>query len=101
MFVMFNRPAAGAASLALAFLWAGKLYPQTQKPAPRAVLNQYCVTCHNSKLKTAGLVLDQLDLSHVAEHAQQWEKVARKLRTAEMRSEERRVGKESVSGMAR
>ena len=47
-------------------------------------LNVYCVTCHNSRLKTAGLVLDALDVTRVADHAQQWEKVARKLRTREM-----------------
>ena len=47
-------------------------------------LNAYCVTCHNSRLKTAGLVLDALDVTRVADHAQQWEKVATKLRTGEM-----------------
>ncbi|HJZ75258.1 MAG TPA: DUF1587 domain-containing protein, partial [Vicinamibacterales bacterium] len=50
----------------------------------RDVLNQYCVTCHNSRLKTAGLQLDGLDPMHVGDHAQQWEKVATKLRTGEM-----------------
>jgi mono/diheme cytochrome c family protein len=47
-------------------------------------LNTYCVTCHNSRLKTAGLQLDALDVNRVADHAQQWEKVAMKLRTGEM-----------------
>jgi mono/diheme cytochrome c family protein len=47
-------------------------------------LNKYCVTCHNSRLKTAGLQLDSLDADHVAENAQQWEKVVTKLRTGEM-----------------
>jgi mono/diheme cytochrome c family protein len=55
-----------------------------QKPSAKAVLNQYCVTCHNAKLKTAGLQLDGLDMTHVGEHADLWEKVARKLRTGEM-----------------
>ena len=50
----------------------------------RAVLDQYCVTCHNQKLKTAGLVLDKLDLAQVGEHAEQWEKVVRKLRAGMM-----------------
>jgi len=48
------------------------------------VLNKYCVTCHNSRLKTAGLQLDSLDPSRVADHAEQWEKVVTKLRTGEM-----------------
>jgi cytochrome c551/c552 len=47
-------------------------------------LNTYCVTCHNGRLKTAGLQLDAVDVTRVADHAQQWEKVAVKLRTGEM-----------------
>ena len=27
----------------------------------RALLKRYCVTCHNQKLKTGGLMLDQAD----------------------------------------
>lgn len=50
----------------------------------RAVLDKYCVTCHNQKLKTAGLMLDKLDLSHVGEHSEEWEKVVRKLRAGMM-----------------
>src|SRR5690349_14994006 len=48
------------------------------------VINKYCVTCHNTKLKTAGLTLDALDLTRVGDHADIWEKVATKLRTREM-----------------
>jgi len=48
------------------------------------VFDQYCVTCHNAKLKTAGLLLDQMDVEHVADAAEAWEKVARKLHTREM-----------------
>ena len=51
---------------------------------PRAVLTPVCVTCHNQKLKTAGLVLDQLDPDHVATAPATWEKVVRKLRTGAM-----------------
>jgi mono/diheme cytochrome c family protein len=52
--------------------------------APRAVLDKYCVTCHNARLKTAGLALDKLDLAQPAEHAEVLEKVARKIRTGAM-----------------
>ena len=31
----------------------------------RAFLDQYCVTCHNEKAKTAGLMLDKMDLGRV------------------------------------
>ena len=52
-----------------------------QQPSPQhALINQYCVTCHNEKAKTAGLMLDKLDIDHAAEHAETWEKVVRKLR---------------------
>lgn len=61
---------------------------QNRDPNPllsqRAVLDRYCVTCHNQKLKTAGLLLDNLDLAHVGDHAEQWEKVVRKLRAGMM-----------------
>jgi cytochrome c551/c552 len=49
-----------------------------------ALLNRYCVTCHNDKLKTAGLVLNPADLDHVAGTAETWEKVVRKLRAGAM-----------------
>jgi mono/diheme cytochrome c family protein len=52
--------------------------------ATGATLTKYCVTCHNARLKTAGFVLDPADLSRVPEHAEQWEKVVRKLRTNAM-----------------
>jgi cytochrome c5 len=59
--------------------------PQTPSDAAaRAVLDKYCVTCHNARLKTAGLLLDRMDAAHVGDAAETWEKVARKLRTHEM-----------------
>ncbi len=48
------------------------------------VFNTYCVTCHNGRLKTAGLEIDSLQASPIAEHAPQWEKIVTKLRTREM-----------------
>src|SRR5579863_5233084 len=50
----------------------------------RAVLDKYCVVCHNAKLKTANLLLDQLDLAHLGAHAEIGEKVVRKLRAGMM-----------------
>jgi len=52
--------------------------------SPRAVLDQYCVTCHNEKTKTAGLMLDKMDPARVAQNAEAWEKVVRKLRAGMM-----------------
>jgi hypothetical protein len=45
----------------------------------RALLDQYCVTCHNEKAKTAGLMLDKADVNHVGDGAEIWEKVIRKI----------------------
>ena len=50
----------------------------------RPVLDQYCVTCHNQKLKTAGLMLDKLDLARAGDDPNTWEKVVRKLRAGMM-----------------
>jgi hypothetical protein len=46
----------------------------------KAALNQYCITCHNARLKTGGLTLEGLDVDHVAVDAATWEKVVTKLR---------------------
>ena len=74
-----------AASLAVAFAWrqAGGQQP-TPGFQPRALLDQYCVTCHNEKLKTGGLELDKLDYDQVGVHAETWEKVVRKVRAGMM-----------------
>src|SRR5580658_2121967 len=66
------------ALLAFAFL-AAPVIAQEQ-----AVLNQYCITCHNEKIKTAGLMLDKLDYEHPGPNAETWEKVIRKVRAGMM-----------------
>ncbi len=50
----------------------------------RAVLDKYCVTCHNSKLRTGGLSLQDMDTANVPAGAETWEKVIRKLRVGAM-----------------
>jgi mono/diheme cytochrome c family protein len=47
----------------------------------RAVLNQYCVTCHNDRANTAGLALNALDIENMSKDAAAWEKVIQRLRT--------------------
>jgi cytochrome c5 len=51
---------------------------------PRKLMDQYCVTCHNAKMKTANLLLDELDLAHLGQHGDIGEKVVRKLRAGMM-----------------
>jgi mono/diheme cytochrome c family protein len=50
----------------------------------RAVLDRYCVTCHNERARTGGLALDALDVAHVAAQPAAWEAVVRKVRTRTM-----------------
>src|SRR5262249_10576351 len=54
--------------------------------APRALLDKYCVTCHNDRLRTANLVLsgDKIDVARVSDQAEIWEKVIRKVGSGAM-----------------
>jgi mono/diheme cytochrome c family protein len=61
--------------------------PGSQAPhstAQRALLNQYCVICHNERLKTAGLMLDKVNVQEVGASAEIWEKVLTRVRTGAM-----------------
>jgi hypothetical protein len=51
---------------------------------PRATLDRYCTGCHNSKLKTGGLALDDAAAGEPAAHPEIWEKVVRRLRVRSM-----------------
>ncbi len=62
----------------------------------RAVLDRYCVTCHNGRLRTAGLELDRADLSNVSGRADLWEKVVLKLRGRDMPPQPRRRPADAV-----
>ncbi len=63
---------------------------QTPQPATpqtadsRAVVNKFCVSCHNERAKTAGLMLDTMDYANVGAGAETWEKVVRKVRVGMM-----------------
>ena len=56
----------------------------TPPSSHRRLLDRYCVTCHNERLKTAGLRLDQIDVSTPDVEPEVWEKVVRKLHTGIM-----------------
>ena len=58
--------------------------PPASAASTRALLDRYCVTCHDDRLRTAGLTLAGVDPAHVGADAAIWEKVVRKLRTATM-----------------
>ena len=52
--------------------------------AHQALIDRYCVTCHNQRLKTANLALDTLTLAHPEQDAVVWERAIRKLRAGMM-----------------
>jgi hypothetical protein len=66
-------------------LLAATLQAQEVRSAdPRAFFDSYCVGCHNTRLRTGNLALDEIDTGRVGAAPDIWEKVARKLRTREM-----------------
>ena len=83
--------ATAACVLGAAALNAAAAQQPHQSPAPdRALLDRYCVACHNDRLLTGGLSLESLDIGDVAANAETLEKVVRKLRDGEMPPEGRR-----------
>ncbi len=52
--------------------------------AHRTLINDYCVSCHSQKAKTADVVLEGLDFNRVGANADIWERVLRKVRTGQM-----------------
>jgi hypothetical protein len=74
--VLGSTPSAQAPALSTA--------PAHASISPKAVVDRYCLTCHNNRVRSAGLVLDGLDSSQIARDAEIWEKVLVKLRTGAM-----------------
>src|SRR5262245_9240455 len=50
----------------------------------RSLVDQYCLGCHNDRLKTGGLTLEGVDVRDVHGNAEILEKVVRKLRSGQM-----------------
>jgi mono/diheme cytochrome c family protein len=76
-----------AAAVSSAEIRAGQSERQrasSASTARQAVLDQYCLTCHNQKLRTAGLALDVLDAARPSADAEVWERVIGKLRAQSM-----------------
>ena len=73
--------------LLAAMLHAQDARSKTDGPGPSTLsptLTTYCMGCHNARLRTGNLALDQFDPARIAAAPDVWEKVARKLRTREM-----------------
>ena len=109
--VVFTLPAAAAGT---AFAQAGEAAAASISPQ-RALLNRYCVTCHNERvvagngsgmmaeqLRLVGLALDSADVDDVTEDPELWEKVVRKLRVGAMPPQPRpRPDQETYDGFRR
>ncbi|MGH9255115.1 MAG: DUF1592 domain-containing protein [Vicinamibacterales bacterium] len=74
----------GSASITAAGTQTPSPFPSPTLSPRRAALDRFCVSCHNTRLRTAGLQLDVADVDHPAGNAAVWEKVLHKLRTREM-----------------
>jgi mono/diheme cytochrome c family protein len=66
-------------------LLAASVHAQAPRSTdPRAILNTYCVGCHNARAHVANLAFDDIDIAQMGSAPDLWERVARKLRTREM-----------------
>jgi len=86
------------AIMSLVFAVYGQTGQQTPTAAPsaesvtsqKALVTQYCMTCHSDKAKTAGMDsarkinFDALDIAHVEKNPETWELIVRKLRAGMM-----------------
>jgi mono/diheme cytochrome c family protein len=57
---------------------------RTPITAEKALIDRYCITCHNQRAKIGGLVLEGVDVSAAGREPQTWEKIVRKVRTGMM-----------------
>src|SRR6185437_5259914 len=98
--------AVGCTALPLiTLIWAEKAGAQGQTSTPptssavasgpnavteKAFFTQYCVVCHNQKAKASSqpaalaITLDNLDVAHVEQSPESWERVVRKVRAGMM-----------------
>ena len=80
----------GAVALLLAGGHVNAVEPQRAPAAARsasperALLDQYCVVCHNGRANTGGIALDTLDLASVGDNREVWERAVRRLRARAM-----------------
>ena len=58
---------------------AGQVPPPATAQSQKALVDKYCVTCHNTRTKAGGLVLADMNFATVAKDAEVWERVIRKV----------------------
>jgi mono/diheme cytochrome c family protein len=85
--IIFKAVPLGIVALGFGYLQTAQPQQAPQppsQPSQRALLDQYCVGCHNQRLKTADLMLDKADPANPTADTELWEKVIRKLRAGAM-----------------
>ena len=89
-FVVTARVAASLGFFGLALLGVAVAQPPAAIPTAattadrKQMLLQYCSGCHNDKLKTAGMSVEQLDAAHLGANDATWESILRRLSQGEM-----------------
>jgi hypothetical protein len=58
--------------------------PSNERAVISRFVEMYCIACHDTAEKTAGLALDSLSSADVTENSEAWEKVVRKLVARQM-----------------
>ena len=81
---MRTRWLAGGAAVAAGLCLGSPAAAAAEPSSSRALLDEYCVRCHNERLQTAGLALDTADTDHIGLAADVWERAVRKLRARAM-----------------
>jgi mono/diheme cytochrome c family protein len=69
-------------------------------PPYQALVNTYCLSCHNSRTKAGALELDAINTADLSDHWETWEKVVRKLRAHQMPPPSARQPDEAARGTA-
>src|SRR5438105_2606446 len=85
---MFNARGASISGSVAAVLAGALLFPleaqQPANPSVPSVINRYCVSCHNGRLKSGALALDTVASHEIAQDPDVWERVLRKVRARQM-----------------
>jgi len=72
------------AALVMPTLVCGQVSSKSPAASGHDLVNQYCIGCHNDKLKAGGFSTTSIDWAHPEQNADQSEKVIRKLRSGMM-----------------
>ena len=68
--------------------------------AQQAIFDEYCMECHSKSARNGNLSIEDLNLSNVADHRKEWEKIVKKLRAGMMPpAGQERPDKETYTGL--